>query len=381
MNIIYVFFGDWPCQEAGINFSTFTSYGLAESNKLNNVDLIVSKTNDNGYKYTLRNYFDLKPLDNFKVNLIDSNFFNSKKSTLFYIKTFNKIKDINKIRKIDAIITRSVGFLPYLLFLKKSLNTKVFFEAHDFYLDLNTDRAKKKKKKFLFQKLFLPKLNGVICHQSILKELYKKYIPNQNYCVARTGIKKLTKPDNLWNNQYIGYLGSLQKRKKVEDLIYAIKKIENKEIKLMIIGGRDKKTINYYLDLIEKLELKNRVEITGWLDKVEITKKLKKIKIGVVPLADTFFNRYLTSPMKIFDYFSHGIPIIATDLPPNREIITEKCGLFYKPSDIDSLINAINQLNSSKELYNYYSNNIIRRSKELLWNKRGEKITNFISKI
>ncbi|RCW45011.1 glycosyltransferase [Halanaerobium sp. MA284_MarDTE_T2] len=379
MNIVYVFFGDWPCQEAGINFSTLTSYGLAESNK-NNINLIVSKNNDKNYNYILKNYFNLNPLDNFKVGLIDNNFSISK-STSFYIKALKKIKNIHKNRKVDAVITRTVGFLPYLLLLKKFLNIKVFYEAHDFYLDLSLERVKRKKKKFIFQKWFLPKLDGIICHQNILKELYKKYIPNQNYCVARTGIRKITYSDDLWNNKYIGYIGSLQKRKKIEDLFYAIKKIKNKEIKLMIIGGRDKETINYYLDLIRELGLEDKVKITGWVDKIEVEKNLKKLKIGIVPLADTFFNRYLTSPMKIFDYFSHGIPVIATDLPPNREIITEKCGLFYKPGDIDSLVNAINELNSSKEIYDYYSNNIIEKSKELLWKKRGEIITNFIKSV
>lgn len=380
LNIIYVFFGDWPCQEAGINFSTLTSYGLAKASENNNINLIVSKNSNNDYKHILKNYFNLNPTDNFTVNMIDSDFFTGK-STLFYLKTFKKIKEINRSQKVDAIITRTIGFLPYLLMLKKILNIKVFFEAHDFYLDLNTDRAKRKKKKFLFQKLFLPKLNGVICHQNILKELYKEQIPNQNYCVARTGIKNINSSDDPWNNNYIGYIGSLQKRKKVEDLIYAVKRIDNKDIKLMIIGGRDNITINYYLDLIKELKLEDRVEITGWLDKVEVSKKLKKLKIGIVPLADTFFNRYLTSPMKIFDYFSYGIPVIATDLPPNREIITEECGVFYKPGDINALVKAINRLNSSKETYDYYSDNIIKKAEDLLWEKRGEIITNFIEKL
>jgi glycosyltransferase involved in cell wall biosynthesis len=48
------------------------------------------------------------------------------------------------------------------------------------------------------------------------------------------------------------------------------------------------------LDLARSLDVDDRVEITGWVSRKEVEEYLKKAKIGIVPLADTFFNRHLT---------------------------------------------------------------------------------------
>jgi glycosyltransferase involved in cell wall biosynthesis len=85
--------------------------------------------------------------------------------------------------------------------------------------------------------------------------------------------------------------------------------------------------------------------------------------------------------MKIFNYFSYGIPVIGTDLPTIKEIVTDKGGIFYEPGNIEQLITAINQLNSSQQIFNKYSNYILKRAEELLWEKRGRKILEFINQI
>lgn len=378
MNLVYVYGRDWPSEKAGLSFSTYTGYGIAQ-NEDTNVDMIFAKNTSQDTSKILSNYFGIEPLDNFNVHLMN-NKTRFSETTKFYFQAFNKIRELHKKKKIDAVITRTVKFLPFMYILKLFYNITVIYEAHSFYLDPDFKNEYDRKKEFLYQKYTLNKLDGIICHQKILKELYQKYIPKQNYCIARTGIRKLNYNCNLWGNNYIGYIGSLYDSKGVKDLFYAFKNIEDQNLKLLIIGGRSGR-INKYNKLAEELGIKDRVEITGWVNKSEMNKYLKKIKIGVVPIKDTFHNRYLTSPMKIFDYFSHGIPIVASDLPPVREIVTEDGGLFFENGNIDSLTKTINKMNFSEKKYKYYSNYILKRAKELTWENRGKRILNFIKDI
>ncbi|AZO93930.1 glycosyltransferase family 4 protein [Halocella sp. SP3-1] len=376
MNIIYVYGRDWPSEKAGISFSTYTAYGMAECDLKNNVDLIFAKNTELDYQEVLRNYFLLEPLSNFKVHLIETETLFSE-TTKFYFKAFSKIKELLKQKKIDAIITRTVKFLPFLYMIKKLYNIKVFFEAHSFYLDPKLKDEYDRKKEYIYQKLTLPRIDGIICHQSVIKNLYQEYIPDQNYAVITYGFRETTQLNEIWKNNYIGYIGSLYDDKGVQDVLYALKQIEDHTLKLLIVGGRSHR-VEKYCNLAKKLEIEDRVEITGWVDRSKVEDYLKKIKIGLVPVRDTFHGRYLTCPTKIFNYFSHGIPVIGSNLPTVREIVTDKCGLFYENGSIQELIEVINKLNSSPELLNHYSKNILDRAEELLFKKRGQKFIEFM---
>jgi hypothetical protein len=208
LDIAYVYGGNWPSQGAAGSFCTFTGYGLAKSNQQGQVYLYVAKNSDKKQKKILKDYYGLDVLSNYKIELFnnDSLFGRVMK---FYIDSFNKLRKLAKEDNLDAVITRKVGFLPYLYILKKLYGIKVFFEAHDFYLDQDLKGSSGKKKKELFENLFLPRLNGIITHQNQLKNLYQNYIPEQNYCVARTGIREVSQIDRLWDNNYLVYIGSL----------------------------------------------------------------------------------------------------------------------------------------------------------------------------
>jgi glycosyltransferase involved in cell wall biosynthesis len=85
--------------------------------------------------------------------------------------------------------------------------------------------------------------------------------------------------------------------------------------------------------------------------------------------------------MKIFNYFSYGIPIIGSDLPTIREIVTSEGGIFYKKGEKDKLATAIESLSLENDLYDKKSKYIFKRALELTWEKRGEKIIDFINQV
>lgn len=376
MHIKYIFGRDWPSKSAGTSFTIFSSYGIAEADKNNNVEILMKKnTRGIDYNKILKQEFNLNYLKNYKVRFLENKHLILDKTTSFYINAYKYLSSCASKNELDVIITRKVGFLPYLIFLKKKYDIKVFFEAHDYYIKTEKKRKKYFKKK-IFQKLFLPKTNGIITHLETMRDLYKEYMPKQNYLLARTGINKIYEENH--DSKTIAYIGSLDQRKNIHEIFKAIQIIDDKKLNFIIIGGKTQKEINQFYNLAKQYEIKSQVEITGWVKRNQVDKLLENVRIGLVPLEDNFFNNYLTSPMKIFNYFSHGIPVIGTDLPALRELVSEKRGLLYETGNYNELAKKINLLMNNNEYYEEIQKNIYEFAEKILWKRRGKKILKFI---
>ncbi|MFW6009663.1 MAG: glycosyltransferase, partial [archaeon] len=362
MNIFYVYRADLPDNKPGINFVIYTMHAIAKISPKNDVYLILDNIKqDLSIKNILKNKFSLSTLPNFNIITLSDRKL-AKMTTSFYFAAYKKINKLVSSKNQNIVISRTDGFLPFLIFLSRKANIKTFFEAHDFYLNKKRNKG---LKKYLYHKKFIPALDGIIIHQNILKGLYKKYLPKQNILMARTGLNEIDNSINSWNNNDLIYIGSINSRKRIKDIIVALSRINNKELNLKIVGGKSEKDINRILSFANKLGVQDRIKVTGWISQNDIKPYLKQAKIGLIPLEDTYFNNYLTSPLKVFDYFSHVLPIISTDMPSTRDVITEDCGLFY--NNIEELVDAINKLDSDYKLYQNISENIYHRATNLMW--------------
>ena len=66
---------------------------------------------------------------------------------------------------------------------------------------------------------------------------------------------------------------------------------------------------------------------------VEVRARVADAAVAVVPLPDNLMARYFTSPLKLFDYMAAGVPIVASDLPSIREVLTDGDNALLMPPD------------------------------------------------
>jgi len=83
------------------------------------------------------------------------------------------------------------------------------------------------------------------------------------------------------------------------------------------------------------------VEHLGMLDRPQVARLLARAKIGMVLLHPTA-NYFNAQPVKLFEYMSVGLPIIASDFPLWRKIVdSAKCGLLVDPLDPAAIAGAL----------------------------------------
>lgn len=77
----------------------------------------------------------------------------------------------------------------------------------------------------------------------------------------------------------------------------------------------------------DALKLSQPVEATGWISRSEYITEMGKLEIGIVPLADTVFNKS-KSALKMMEFASKGVPVIGSATPDNVRLNKLGVGLI-----------------------------------------------------
>lgn len=369
MKVAYVHSGYWPSNSPSFTFVTSNAIGM--SSEFKEIYLYVKNNSKDSSENIIQNNFNVSKPDNIFIERIEHKPI-IKTNFIYYNKVLKILKEKITIEKLDVIITRNPTFLKYLVILKNEYGVKVYFESHDFYADLSVrDDIKKGKKKRIekIENRYIPKIDGVICLQNSQKKNYENIFSSGKFYIARTGLQKVENINE--EKKYVTYIGSLDKHKGILQLLKAMNKTKSKP-NLLIVGGKSKTEIKTTQSLVQEHYNPNLVKITGWVGKDELKNYLKKTAIGVIPLTETFFNKFITSPLKLFDYYSYCIPVIATDLPTTRELIVEgKTGYFFKNEHYKELAERIDELYPNEKIIDKMRLEINNFAQSFLWKNRA----------
>ncbi|MBN2070998.1 MAG: glycosyltransferase family 4 protein [Candidatus Krumholzibacteriota bacterium] len=375
MRIAYVHTGLWPSKTPSMTFATYNAIGLAEN--IDEVVFYIKKNSSRSSDHVLRDEFGLDKPDNLIIRQMRKPFFRS--NHLYYRRVAREITGSRGVKRFDAVITRSLTFLPYMVRMAESSGIPVYFETHDFFsnLEIRDDLGKKKKtKQQRIEREYIPRITGLICLQESQKELYRRIYPGVNMIVARTGIHMAVRTGG--KRKYITYIGSLDPLKGVDLFLEALGRTSSRPDAL-IIGGKSQKEITRLEAASQRFYPSGSVKITGWVSKESIGRYLAETAVGVLPLRDTFFNRFVSSPLKLFDYYSYGIPVIASDLPATRELIEEdRTGCFFRAGDPGDLAVTIDSMIGDSSLLERMRGDIYTVCEKYLWSRRGKQIADLV---
>ncbi|HYS54725.1 MAG TPA: glycosyltransferase family 4 protein [Thermoanaerobaculia bacterium] len=142
---------------------------------------------------------------------------------------------------------------------------------------------------------------------------------------------------------YILYFGALQEWQGIETLLRALARVRDLDLQLVICSSHDLRYAKGYVRLAERLEVADRIVWQTALTSEELQPWLQHAMASLAPLTDCARNVVQgCSPLKIVESMAAGVPVIASDLPAVRELITDRCeGLLVAPDRPAELARAI----------------------------------------
>lgn len=162
--------------------------------------------------------------------------------------------------------------------------------------------------------------------------------------------------------KYLLRIGNFYPHKNLENLLTAFKDIQDKEIKLVLVGKKDffYKKVE---DKIKELNIFNRIVFLENQRDSELYSLYKHALATIVPSFMEGFSLTAVEAMSL------GCPLLLSDIPVHREIC-RKTAIYFNPADVTDIKTAIDKFIalSDKQKEILY-NSEIKLSREYSWKK------------
>lgn len=273
-------------------------------------------------------------------------------------------------KKADVIYSRDSSSLYLLSFFKKN----IVYEVHTF-----------PKNFFLYKRVFKKAISIIVITNKLKELLIKKGIQKEKILVAPDGVdlekfniniskeearEKLGLP---LDKKIVIYAGLFDKWKGYLILLEA-SKFFDRETKLVMIGGTENQ--------LEKLKKKYPdVSFLGYLPYINLPINQKAADVLVIPNSGKIdISKYWTSPLKLFSHMASQRPIVASDLPSLREVLSENNAILVEPDNPQELAEGIKRALKSTDFSVRISVRAYEDVQKYSWQKRAKNILKFVFK-
>ncbi len=376
MKILYIAHIRLPTERAhGIQIMKMCS-AFAQSG--NNVELVIPKRFNHlkedpfvyygeGKKFNITKVFsfdfDLGKLGRIKFWLQYLSFIIS---SIFYV--FKKKPDIVYVREI------------VLAFAMTLFGIKVIFEDHEL-----------PKSSLFVYGAFLRKIKRKVIVAHNLEAVYEQlHVKKDSYITIPNGVDigefvRLERDRSVFkqfglkeNTQVVLYVGHFYTWKGVYTLLDSVNKI-SENATLVLVGG----TVENMDDINKYISENNieRVVVRGFSPHKKVIQFIKSADVLVLPnTAKEKRSAMYTTPIKLFEYMASGVPVVASDLPSFSKYLKDnENSLLFEPDNPKSLAEKVNTLLENHSMGEKLSNKAYSEVHEFTWQKRVEKILNFVN--
>ena len=84
-------------------------------------------------------------------------------------------------------------------------------------------------------------------------------------------------------------------------------------------------------EMITDMNLRNKLEVTGWLDAEGVRKRLSSLDLFI------HFSRWEGLPNAVLEAMAHGLPVVASNVPGNRDLVRHGVNGFLAQTEIELL--------------------------------------------
>lgn len=176
------------------------------------------------------------------------------------------------------------------------------------------------------------------------------------------------------NYKYLLFFGQIKKVKGLDILLRAIPLLSEK-YKIIIAGRPQKDDFTYYENIIQELNIGDRIiKIIRYITDEERDFLFKKCDALILPYRKIFQSGVLLLAM------SYGLPVIASDLTANKEIIEDgKNGILFADGNYEELALKIEKLFSGNMIDKIKRNTFSTAKYQHSWSIISEKYNSILT--
>lgn len=254
---------------------------------------------------------------------------------------------------------RGCFLIPLLISSKKvNLDIRTGSVHNSFLLSLFFNSILKFESKFF--------TNITIISESLKNELNIKC----SHVLPLGACKNNSNSHNFTNNIKLIYVGTFINRK-ITEVVRGfgeyIKCFSKHNVFLKLIGKNTPKIRTELIRILKEYDIEDFVEINDEVPYNEVLSILQEANVGIafIPITRAY---NLQPPIKIFEYMSLGLPVIATATEENKKIVNKDNGIIIQDNYIDfragieQVITNLSNYNSEtikKSISNYYYDHIV----------------------
>ncbi len=134
--------------------------------------------------------------------------------------------------------------------------------------------------------------------------------------------------------RYLVFLGRLVPEKCPDTLIQAFRRLQAQGWKLAVVGGSSE-TPAFQAKLLALADNDPDILFTGVLKGRYLAEMMRGAGLFVLP------SEIEGLPLAMLEAMQEGVPIVASDIPPHRQLLGESRGLTFRACDIDDCISKL----------------------------------------
>lgn len=175
---------------------------------------------------------------------------------------------------------------------------------------------------------------------------------------------------NADNKPYLLTVGAIERRKNIETIIQILPLLQDQTMQLRMMGGiRDQQYFAELMQLIDRLNLKDRVVYQGFVDEDALIANYQQAALFITASKDEGFN------IPPLESMACGVTVVCSSIPVHLELF-EGAAIFFNPNSVNDLHRKVEATLAEQSIQTTLSENGYDKVKQFTWDNTAQNVAN-----
>lgn len=179
---------------------------------------------------------------------------------------------------------------------------------------------------------------AVVSNSVGLRDLAQKFEPNADIQVIPNGVdlEKFATGGRSWTPAHILFVGRIVYQKGLDLLLNALANLKNQKWTLSVVGDGPRRAALQTSAALAGID--DRVKFLGWKSRSELPAVFQEANLFVYP------SRHEGMPNAVLEAMAAGLPILATRIAGNEDLVNDETGILVNSEDMAGLQAALEKI-------------------------------------